>query len=211
MAPSVWDPSRRVGRSSLKNTPDATPESSLRGGTIYSKAHTAPNTDSKRSVVWTEFEKALQNISTDRTLISKQHIPTEIDVRDQGTPDDWVPRNPALVRLTGRHPFNCEPPVTMLLEQGFITPVSLHYVRTHGRTPRLSWEEHRITIKGLVANPITLSMDELTTLLPTVSLPVTLVCAGNRRKEENMIKKTIGFNWGLCRARLQHVDWRASM
>ena len=26
--------------------------------------------------------------------------------------------------------------------------------------------------------------------------PVTLVCAGNRRKEQNMIRQTIGFNWG---------------
>jgi len=23
-----------------------------------------------------------------------------------------------------------------------------------------------------------------------------VVCAGNRRKEQNMIKKSIGFNWG---------------
>jgi hypothetical protein len=42
-----------------------------------------------------------------------------------------------------------------------------------------------------------MSMDELLTL-PSVTLPVTLVCAGNRRKEENMIKKSIGFNWGPC-------------
>lgn len=32
--------------------------------------------------------------------------------------------------------------------------------------------------------------------LPSFSIPVTLVCAGNRRKEQNMHKQTIGFNWG---------------
>lgn len=29
-------------------------------------------------------------------------------------------------------------------------------------------------------------------------LQVTLVCAGNRRKEQNMLKKGKGFNWGPC-------------
>lgn len=50
---------------------------------------------------------------------------TEIDSRDAATPDKWVPRHPRLVRLTGRHPFNCEPPLPDLVERGFITPTSL--------------------------------------------------------------------------------------
>ena len=29
-----------------------------------------------------------------------------------------------------------------------------------------------------------------------VSMPVTFICAGNRRKEQNMTKKTVGFDWG---------------
>lgn len=29
-----------------------------------------------------------------------------------------------------------------------------------------------------------------------VTVLCTLTCAGNRRKEENMVKKTIGFSWG---------------
>ena len=40
-------------------------------------------------------------------------------------------------------------------------------------------------------------MDQILAM-PSVTLPVTLVCAGNRRKEENMLKKSIGFNWGPC-------------
>ena len=50
-------------------------------------------------------------------------------------------------------------------------------------------------INGLVGKPISLSMAEIVAL-PSITLPVTLVCAGNRRKEENMLKKSIGFNWG---------------
>lgn len=34
--------------------------------------------------------------------------------------------------------------------------------------------------------------------MPAREIPVTLVCAGNRRKEENLVKQTIGFNWGAA-------------
>ncbi|CAG8680850.1 16968_t:CDS:1 [Funneliformis caledonium] len=119
----------------------------------------------------------------------------QIDPRDIGTPDDWVPRHPDLIRLTGKHPFNCEAPLPLLLEQGFITPTSLHYVRNHGPVPKLSWDTHKIVIDGDVPNPLTLSMDDLASF-PYLEFPVTFACAGNRRKEQNMIKKTIGFNWG---------------
>jgi nitrate reductase (NAD(P)H) len=53
----------------------------------------------------------------------------ETDKRDKGTADDWVPRLPSLIRLTGRHPFNSEPPTKDLVDAGFITPVAMHYVR----------------------------------------------------------------------------------
>ena len=39
-------------------------------------------------------------------LNSREITCTEIDKRDADTPDNWVPRHPALVRLTGKHPFN---------------------------------------------------------------------------------------------------------
>jgi len=31
---------------------------------------------------------------------------------------------------------------------------------------------------------------------PQLTLPVTFVCAGNRRKEQNEVRKGSGFNWG---------------
>merc|ERR1719408_964022 len=120
-----------------------------------------------------------------------------IDERDVGTPDDWIPRHPDLVRLTGRHPFNVEPPLPTLMQHGFITPASLHYVRNHGAAPRIKWEEHTLSVSGLVGTPITFTMNDLLAL-PARELPVTLVCAGNRRKEENLVKQTIGFNWGAA-------------
>lgn len=126
-----------------------------------------------------------------------QESATVIDGRDADTPDEWIPRHKELVRLTGRHPFNCEAPLKALHEKGFITPTSLHYVRNHGACPNIAWENHVIDIGGLAPKPIQLKMRDIMAL-PTHSLPVTLVCCGNRRKEQNMIKQTIGFNWGAA-------------
>ncbi|KAI8463380.1 MAG: nitrate reductase [Monoraphidium minutum] len=132
------------------------------------------------------------------------HVPaTAVDAKDADTPDAWVRRDPRLLRLTGRHPLNCEPSMPDLMAAGFITPPSIHYVRNHGAVPKLDWATHRIDIGGLVERPCSISMDELLAL-PSVTMPITLVCAGNRRKEENMIKKSIGFNWGACAVATSH-------
>eukprot|EP00563_Minutocellus_polymorphus_P004575 CAMPEP_0181028856 /NCGR_PEP_ID=MMETSP1070-20121207/4888_1 /TAXON_ID=265543 /ORGANISM="Minutocellus polymorphus, Strain NH13" /LENGTH=889 /DNA_ID=CAMNT_0023106127 /DNA_START=22 /DNA_END=2692 /DNA_ORIENTATION=- len=114
-------------------------------------------------------------IENAKSMFDLQSTP---DYRDKGTPDEWIPRDGRLVRLTGRHPFNVEPPLSAHNKFRFITPSCLHYVRNHGACPQLSWEEHKT---ASAARP---------------ALPVTLVCAGNRRKEQNMIRQTIGFNWG---------------
>ncbi|RHZ79466.1 hypothetical protein Glove_144g106 [Diversispora epigaea] len=110
-----------------------------------------------------------------------------------------------MVRLTGKHPFNAEAPLPLLLEQGFITPTPLHYVRNHGPVPKLSWETHRLIVEGLVEKPLDLSMDDIASL-PYIEFPLTMVCAGNRRKEQNMIKQTIGFNWGP--AAVSNAIWK---
>ena len=134
-------------------------------------------------------------IETAKSMFDLQSTP---DYRDKGTPDEWVPRDGRLVRLTGRHPFNVEPPLSVHNKFRFITPSCLHYVRNHGACPKLSWDEHKISIGGpsnLVPQPFEIGMNELAAM-ETRELPVTLVCAGNRRKEQNMIRQTIGFNWG---------------
>ena len=95
-----------------------------------------------------------------------------------------------MVRLTGRHPFNVEPPLPKLMEEGFITPAALHYVRNHGAVPKINWDAHRLSVTGHVTNPTTFTMADLLAM-PARELPVTLVCAGNRRKEENLVKQTV--------------------
>ena len=110
------------------------------------------------------------------------------DFRDAGSPDAWLPRDGRLVRLTGKHPFNVEPPLAVLKRHGFLTPASLHYVRNHGACPQLAWETHTISVNGGAA---VFTMDQIAAM-PARELPVTLVCAGNRRKEQNMLRQTIG-------------------
>ncbi|CAI0374667.1 unnamed protein product [Linum tenue] len=122
--------------------------------------------------------------------------PSLHDPRDDSTADAWIERNPTMIRLTGKHPFNSEPPLTRLMHHGFITPVPLHYVRNHGPVPKAQWASWSIEVSGLVKRPARITMDQLVTDFPSRELPVTLVCAGNRRKEQNMTKQSIGFNWG---------------
>ena len=66
----------------------------------------------------------------------------------------------------------------MLMEKGFITPVSLHYVRNHGAVPKLDWDSHRVQVAGMVERPASFTVPELIALLPSYTIPVTLVCAG---------------------------------
>ncbi|GAA5967839.1 hypothetical protein JCM11641_005782 [Rhodosporidiobolus odoratus] len=135
------------------------------------------------------------------SLPSSENIPKEADAQTKGTPDEWIPRDEALVRLTGKWPFNVEAPLPDLWQAGFLTPTRLFYVRNHGVVPRVTREEAAawtFEISGLVQRPCVLSLADLIDpdKFQTVTLPVTLVCAGNRRKEQNVVAKSLGFSWG---------------
>nr|GLL44044.1 nitrate reductase [NADH]-like isoform X2 [Ipomoea trifida] len=132
--------------------------------------------------------------------------PSIHDSRDDNTSDHWIVRNPSLIRLTGKHPFNSEPPLARLMHHGFITPVPLHYVRNHGAVPAGAWNDWSVEVTGLVKRPMKFTMEQLVTEFAYREFPATLVCAGNRRKEQNMVKKSIGFNWGA--AAISTSVWR---
>jgi nitrate reductase (NAD(P)H) len=105
------------------------------------------------------------------------------------------------VRLTGKHPFNCEAKLDTLFKAGFLTPTSLFYVRNHGAVPKVDRDKAAawtFRVHGLVENECNLTIRDLAHLFPVVTLPVTLVCAGNRRKEQNVVRKGLGFNWGAA-------------
>ena len=120
---------------------------------------------------------------------------------DANTPDHWIARDERMIRLTGKHPCNVEAPLATLFQQGFLTPQNLFYVRSHGDTPRVTQQqaaEWKLRIHGLVEKEVEFSIQDLKNKFPVVTLPITLVCAGNRRKEQNMVAKGLGFNWGAA-------------
>ena len=79
--------------------------------------------------------------------------------------------------LAGVHPFNAESPWRAALLPSILS--ELHYVRNHGSVPHLDWTSHRVSVQGLVDQPKSFTMAELTKF-PKHSVTVTLVCLGNR-------------------------------
>lgn len=149
-----------------------------------------------------ELRKESEHIASlennDGTGKSPQAIPRKnisIDQVDQYTPDHWFPRHPDLVRNTGAHPMNAEPPLTQLFDAGLITPNHLHYVRNHGSVPFLVWEFHEIEVVH-AGETLTVSMEALQADFTPINIPVVMACDGNRRKELNTIRKSKGFGWG---------------
>ncbi|KAK5653864.1 hypothetical protein OQA88_7788 [Cercophora sp. LCS_1] len=120
---------------------------------------------------------------------------------DLKTPDKHVERDPRLIRLTGVHPFNVEAPLSALYDEGFLTTKDLHYVRNHGPVPLvedsevLGWE---FSVEGMVERPVKMTLRDLLKNYEQLTYPITLVCAGNRRKEQNMVRKSKGFSWGAA-------------
>jgi nitrate reductase (NAD(P)H) len=127
--------------------------------------------------------------------------PKDILKEDLKTPDNHVPRDPRLIRLTGIHPFNVEAPLSALYDEGFLTSPELFYVRNHGAVPQVddaSIPDWEFTIEGMVKHPIKMTLRQLMAEYEQITVPITLVCAGNRRKEQNQVRKSKGFSWGAA-------------
>ncbi|MEO9082934.1 sulfite oxidase [Lapillicoccus sp.] len=92
--------------------------------------------------------------------------------------NQWGKRDDMLVHET--EPFNAEPsPVA--LARAVITDVDTFYSRNHGPVPDVDPDAWRLTVVGLVDQPLTLSLAELRERFEQHSLLATLQCAGNRR------------------------------
>lgn len=151
---------------------------------------TPPDTDDNESTSSEHVAIPLPPISA---------APTEVLEVDKKTPDAHVPRDPRLIRLTGVHPFNVEAPLTDLFNEGFLTSPELFYVRNHGAVPQVRDEDipdWEFTVEGLVEKPLKITLKELMSDFEQKTYPITLVCAGNRRKEQNVVRKSKGFSWG---------------
>ncbi|KAE8270754.1 hypothetical protein A4X09_0g1573 [Tilletia walkeri] len=150
--------------------------------------------DDDADSVHLEYDEAWPSVPKTEDAIKK------LDV-DSRTPDAWVERDERMIRLTGKHPLNVEAPLADLWNAGFLTPQNLFYVRNHGAVPQVDVEKAqnwRLEVHGLCRRPTTFSIDDLKRLFPTISMPVTLVCAGNRRGEQIRVKPGLGFFWGAA-------------
>jgi sulfite oxidase len=91
-------------------------------------------------------------------------------------------------------PRNAEPELEKLV-QSWITPTSLFYVRSHAPPPKLTTENFKLTVEGMVNRPLELSLTDLKNFAARTTT-ATLTCAGNRRAEFNTEGKVGGVQWG---------------
>jgi sulfane dehydrogenase subunit SoxC len=80
---------------------------------------------------------------------------------------------------------------------GIITPAGVHFERHHSGMPEIDPEQHRLLIHGLVARPLTFTMNELMRL-PSVSRIHFIECGANSGMEwANVAVPTVQYTHGM--------------
>jgi DMSO/TMAO reductase YedYZ molybdopterin-dependent catalytic subunit len=104
--------------------------------------------------------------------------------------DDIKLRDGRIVR--SEEPLNLEMPFETV--ERFITPTKSFYVRTHFPIPKIDRDAWWLHMEGEVEKPFAINYEQLLEL-ESVTVPVTLECAGNNR---NFLEpKVKGVQWGL--------------
>src|SRR5437660_9392503 len=94
--------------------------------------------------------------------------------------------------VRGESPLNLEMPFEQL--EGFLTPTELVYVRTHFPLPHIDRDTWWLRVEGDVENPFAINYEQLLEL-ESMTVPVSLECAGNNR---NFLEpKVKGVQWHL--------------
>jgi DMSO/TMAO reductase YedYZ molybdopterin-dependent catalytic subunit len=94
--------------------------------------------------------------------------------------------------VRSEEPLNLEMPFETA--EGFITPTESFYVRTHFPIPKIDRDAWWLHVEGEVEKPFAINYEELLEV-QSVTIPVTLECAGNNR---NFLEpKVKGVQWGL--------------
>jgi sulfite oxidase len=118
-----------------------------------------------------------------------------------------VPKDPSIEVVT-LEPFNAQPPLARLLDAA-ITPLDIFFVRNHAPIPKLTVEDHRLEIGGMVQRPLRLRLPDLQANFPIVEVTATLQCAGNRREELIRVRPVPGeAPWGA--SALSNGTWRGT-
>ena len=94
--------------------------------------------------------------------------------------------------VRSEEPLNLEMPFETV--ESLITPTETFYVRTHFPIPKIDRDAWWLHVEGEVEKPFAINYEELVEL-ESVTIPVTLECAGNNR---NFLEpKVKGVQWGL--------------
>ena len=94
--------------------------------------------------------------------------------------------------VRSEEPLNLEMPFETV--ENFTTPTESLYVRTHFPIPKIDRDAWWLHVEGEVDKPFAINYEELVQL-ESVTIPVTLECAGNNR---NFLEpKVKGVQWGL--------------
>jgi DMSO/TMAO reductase YedYZ molybdopterin-dependent catalytic subunit len=107
-----------------------------------------------------------------------------------------MPENDVKLRdgriVRSEEPLNLEMPFATV--DGFITPTKSFYVRTHFPIPNIDRDAWWLHVEGEVEKPFAINYEELVEL-ESLTIPVTLECAGNNR---NFLEpKVKGVQWRL--------------
>lgn len=89
-------------------------------------------------------------------------------------------------------PVNLETPFD--IEQSYLTPTNLFYIRSHFRAPTLEVGSYRLHIDGAVKRPLSLTYNDIRQL-PSETRVATLECAGNSRVF--LVPQVSGAQWEL--------------
>ncbi len=103
------------------------------------------------------------------------------------------PKPSADLIVLREEPLNCETRLSAL-GAGTIVSAERFYIRSHFAAPPADADGWRLSVRGKVARPLSISLPEILEM-PAQSMPVTLECAGNGRSL--LDRPVAGEQWGL--------------
>lgn len=123
----------------------------------------------------------------------------DVGAASAGTEDPYLldPKRHRALKPASIKPFNAEPPLGTLADN-YRTPNELFYVRNHMPVPDVDPQHYVLEIEDPDGKCHELTLDDIKTKFPKVSVTSVVQCAGNRRSEQNKIKKVKGLDWGPC-------------
>jgi sulfite oxidase len=104
------------------------------------------------------------------------------------------PQRIPILKINTKEPFNAETP-TVLLDNEFVTPNNLFFVRNHLPVPQVDPDKFVLEVEVTKGEPLRFTLDDLKTKFKQYTVTATIQCAGNRRLELAKIKPVKGLSW----------------